>query len=208
MLPVVLLFLICISSVDSETFLPVFLSIVLSLLGDLHATHFDGAVSRLIGRVQLGFSRQPFSHWSLTFTSTPQMEVDVTSRVAGRSFSHVTQLVASQVGDSNNPLGTKSLFICFKYLQFNAPADEVGSRLFDNPQMSFLDSEVDSKEAHAADETHPLQALLPSTGSPAAARSVQNVRHPHRDAGSDRPPVLAPQSILRRRRNLLLPGVG
>ena len=73
------------------------LSIPLLLSGDLHTTHFNGAVSRLIGRVQLGFSRQPFSHWSLTFTSTPQMEVDVTSRVAGRSFSHVTQLVASQV---------------------------------------------------------------------------------------------------------------
>ncbi|EFX86131.1 hypothetical protein DAPPUDRAFT_97942 [Daphnia pulex] len=53
-------------------------------------------VSRLKGQVRLSFSRRPYSHWSVAFATPPQMDVDVTSRVQGRSFSHVTSLVSSQ----------------------------------------------------------------------------------------------------------------
>jgi hypothetical protein len=55
------------------------------------------AVSRLKGQVRLSFSRRPYSHWSVAFATPPQLDVDVTSRVQGRSFSHVTSLVSSQV---------------------------------------------------------------------------------------------------------------
>lgn len=54
-------------------------------------------MARLKGQVRLRFSRQPYSHWSVTFSSPPQLEVDVTSRVQGRSFRHVTALVSSQI---------------------------------------------------------------------------------------------------------------
>lgn len=57
----------------------------------------DDAVSRLKGQVRLSFSRRPYSHWSVAFAMPPQLDVDVTSRVQGRSFSHVTSLVSSQV---------------------------------------------------------------------------------------------------------------
>ena len=56
------------------------------------------AVSRLKGQVRLSFSRRPYSHWSVAFSSPPKLDVDVTSRVQGRSFSHVTSLVSAQVG--------------------------------------------------------------------------------------------------------------
>ncbi|XP_057376466.1 PDZ domain-containing protein 8-like isoform X1 [Daphnia carinata] len=54
-------------------------------------------VSRLKGQVRLSFSRRPYSHWSVAFAMPPQLDVDVTSRVQGRSFSHVTSLVSSQI---------------------------------------------------------------------------------------------------------------
>ncbi|XP_046441578.1 PDZ domain-containing protein 8-like isoform X1 [Daphnia pulex] len=54
-------------------------------------------VSRLKGQVRLSFSRRPYSHWSVAFATPPQLDVDVTSRVQGRSFSHVTSLVSSQI---------------------------------------------------------------------------------------------------------------
>ena len=230
------------------------LSIPLLLSGDLHTTHFNGAVSRLIGRVQLGFSRQPFSHWSLTFTSTPQMEVDVTSRVAGRSFSHVTQLVASQVSQPIHFIAfilfhfififfVCYIFICiisslflsffvfivqlcfflwsFVPLPLSCPPHPPCLSLprlkgmihlklirWKNCSTVASDPEVDSEEAHAADETHPLQTFLSSAGPPAPTRSVQDMRHTKRNAGSNRVAVLSSQSIPGRRWNLLLASAG
>ena len=55
------------------------------------------SVSSMKGQVRLGFSRRPFSHWFIAFVTPPDVHLDITSRVQGRSFSHVTQLVAAQV---------------------------------------------------------------------------------------------------------------
>jgi hypothetical protein len=58
---------------------------------------FDNLVSRLEGEVNLRFSRQPFSHWAFAFCRPPLLDFDIKSRVQGRSFRHVTQLVAAQI---------------------------------------------------------------------------------------------------------------
>jgi hypothetical protein len=58
---------------------------------------FDNSVSRLEGEVNLRFSRQPFSHWAFAFCRPPLLDFDIKSRVQGRSFRHVTQLVAAQI---------------------------------------------------------------------------------------------------------------
>ena len=58
---------------------------------------FKNTVSRLEGEVNLRFSRQPFSHWAFAFCRPPLLDFDIKSRVQGRSFRHVTQLVAAQI---------------------------------------------------------------------------------------------------------------
>ncbi len=47
--------------------------------------------------MNLRFSRQPFSHWAFAFCRPPLLDFDIKSRVQGRSFRHVTQLVAAQI---------------------------------------------------------------------------------------------------------------
>lgn len=68
-------------------------------------------VEHLKGQVRLIFSRRPYSHWSLAFSSPPQLKVEVTSRVQGRSFSHVTSLISAQVRYFPSVLSTNFAFI-------------------------------------------------------------------------------------------------
>ena len=54
-------------------------------------------VRSLTGTVRLRLSRDPFTHWSVSFVEDPVLELDVESLFQGRPLPHLTTVVSSQV---------------------------------------------------------------------------------------------------------------
>uniref|UniRef100_T1J1P6 PDZ domain-containing protein 8 n=1 Tax=Strigamia maritima TaxID=126957 RepID=T1J1P6_STRMM len=54
-------------------------------------------ITRLSGTVRLQLTRQPFTHWSITFCQEPVMDFKVESQFQGRPVPQITSLIISQI---------------------------------------------------------------------------------------------------------------
>lgn len=56
------------------------------------------AVKRISGIARLQFTRQPYTHWSFSFYSEPEIELGVESHFQGRQLqSNITNLIVNQI---------------------------------------------------------------------------------------------------------------
>ncbi|CRL08055.1 CLUMA_CG020948, isoform A [Clunio marinus] len=55
-------------------------------------------VKQLSGKARLQFTRQPFTHWSISFIHEPLVELEIESKIQGRQMQpHITSLISSAV---------------------------------------------------------------------------------------------------------------
>lgn len=87
-------------------------------------------VKQLSGLARLQFTRNPFTHWSLSFVNEPVVEIAVESQIQGRQMqSNVTSLISNQVKKAirrkhtlpNYKLRFKPFFTCLHYDDIDLP---------------------------------------------------------------------------------------
>lgn len=87
-------------------------------------------VKQLSGLARLQFTRNPFTHWSLSFVNEPVVEIAVESQIQGRQMqSNVTSLISNQVKKAirrkhtlpNYKLRFKPFFTCLQYDDIDLP---------------------------------------------------------------------------------------